>query len=227
VDAFGARTWSAETRRFDTDNTNGIPGILTGIVYSDSDFTRLAGATLTLAVEGFEEPLVTTTEADGSYSLLMPAGSTSTLTVSGDGLTETQVEPAPLDPGEEQTVFVGVPVLSGNLDIDGDGNADALTDGLLVLRYLFGFRGEALISGAVVDGAPRASAEAIEAYLEQGIGMLDIDGNTSADALTDGLLVLRYQFGFRGAALIDGAVDGGASRITAGAIESYLLGQMP
>ncbi len=29
----------------------------------------------------------------------------------------------------------------GELDIDGDGKSDALTDGLLVIRHLFGFSG--------------------------------------------------------------------------------------
>jgi hypothetical protein len=34
------------------------------------------------------------------------------------------------------------------LDIDGDGELGALTDGLLVLRWLFGFTGSTLITGA-------------------------------------------------------------------------------
>ena len=32
-------------------------------------------------------------------------------------------------------------IASFSFDIDGDGNKDALTDGLLVLRHLFGFSG--------------------------------------------------------------------------------------
>ena len=32
-------------------------------------------------------------------------------------------------------------------DIDGDGNVDALTDGLLLLRYLFGLSGDTLTVG--------------------------------------------------------------------------------
>ena len=53
------------------------------------------------------------------------------------------------------------------LDIDGNGKAEPLTDGLLLLiRYLFGFSGEALISGAMGTGAERDTAEAIEAYIK-------------------------------------------------------------
>jgi len=38
------------------------------------------------------------------------------------------------------------------LDIDHDGVVDALTDGLLALRYLFGFGGVSLTAGAVSPG---------------------------------------------------------------------------
>ena len=51
------------------------------------------------------------------------------------------------------------------MDIDGNGAAEPLTDGLLVLRYLFGFRGATLITGAVGAGCTRCDAPAIEAYL--------------------------------------------------------------
>lgn len=54
----------------------------------------------------------------------------------------------------------------GTIDVDGNGTADALTDGLLVIRYLFGLRGTALIQGAVGAGAVRTSATEIEQYLQ-------------------------------------------------------------
>jgi hypothetical protein len=99
-----------------------------------------------------------------------------------------------------------------------------LTDGLLVLRYVFGFTGQTLIAGAVVSGAPRDTAPEIEAYLASIFDQLDVDDNGDVDALTDGLLVLRYLFGFTGATLIDGAVGLGADRDTAPEIEDYLAG---
>jgi hypothetical protein len=52
------------------------------------------------------------------------------------------------------------------LDIDGDGSTEALTDGLLVLRYHFGFKGATLISGAVAVGCTRCTPEAILSYLQ-------------------------------------------------------------
>ena len=41
----------------------------------------------------------------------------------------------------------------------------ALTDALIILRYMFGFNGDALIDDAVAEDATRTSSEEIEAYL--------------------------------------------------------------
>ena len=108
-------------------------------------------------------------------------------------------------------------------DIDQNGQADALTDGLLLLRYLFGFRGETLINGAVGFGATLTTAIQIEANLREMSAVEgDIDGNGSVDALTDGLLLLRYLFGFRGDTLTNGAIGANATRSSNAAIEAYL-----
>ena len=55
---------------------------------------------------------------------------------------------------------------------------------------------------------------------------LDVDGNGLFEPLTDGLLVLRYGFGFRGATLINGVVADNCARCTAPAIEEYLAGMV-
>ena len=52
------------------------------------------------------------------------------------------------------------------LDIDGDGSFGALTDGLVILRYAFGLRGDNLINGVIADGAARTDADDIESYLK-------------------------------------------------------------
>ena len=51
------------------------------------------------------------------------------------------------------------------LDIDGNGQVDALTDGLLISRYLLNIRGPALIAGALGVGATRTAITSIENYL--------------------------------------------------------------
>jgi len=113
-----------------------------------------------------------------------------------------------------------IPIAS--LDIDGNGQYDGLTDGLLVLRYMFGFTGEQLISGSLATDALYTSASLIEARIE-GLGdRIDIDGDSQIDALTDGLLILRYLLDYHEAALIDNALSGNALRIDPEAIETYL-----
>ena len=51
------------------------------------------------------------------------------------------------------------------LDIDGNGEFNPLTDGLLLIRYLLGQRDDALIAAAVGSDVTRAAATAIQAYL--------------------------------------------------------------
>jgi hypothetical protein len=112
------------------------------------------------------------------------------------------------------------------LDVDGSGEVKALTDGLLLLRYLLGFRGAALVAGAV-DAAQctRCTAIAIEAHIASVLIQLDVDGNGEVEALTDGLLLLRFLFGLRGAVLVAGAVDTvNCTRCAAAAIESQIAG---
>ena len=53
-----------------------------------------------------------------------------------------------------------------SLDIDGNGRYDALSDGLLTIRYLFGFKGDTLCEGAISSNATRNCPE-IEAYLQK------------------------------------------------------------
>jgi hypothetical protein len=51
------------------------------------------------------------------------------------------------------------------IDIDGDGSTLPLTDALLVLRYLFGFRGTVLTNNAVSMTCTRCTAAQIENYI--------------------------------------------------------------
>ena len=51
-------------------------------------------------------------------------------------------------------------------DIDGNGEVDPLTDGILELRHSFGFTGTALVVGAVDDNCTRCTEEDIEGFIE-------------------------------------------------------------
>jgi len=52
------------------------------------------------------------------------------------------------------------------LDIDQNGSFDALKDGLILLRYAFGLRGESLIDSVIDSNANRTNAEDIEAHIQ-------------------------------------------------------------
>jgi hypothetical protein len=69
--------------------------------------------------------------------------------------------------GSDDGVFAQRFATPAILDIDGDGETAALTDGLLVLRFLFSFTGANLVAGAVDQGnCTRCSAGDIQAYLQ-------------------------------------------------------------
>ena len=114
-----------------------------------------------------------------------------------------------------------------SFDIDENKEAKALSDGLLVIRHLFGFSGNSLTSGATTAEGARTSAEAISSYLSDADSELDIDGDGQSKALTDGLLLIRYLFGFSGDSLTAGAIGEGAERSAAGDIEKYISDRLP
>ena len=110
-----------------------------------------------------------------------------------------------------------------SLDFDDDGRYDAATDGLLLLRYLVGLRGAPLIEGARGPTA-RRDAAAIASYVAALGNSLDIDGDGSVKATTDGLLALRYLLDLRGSALTSGA---SATNKAVGVIENDLQALRP
>ncbi|MDA9008037.1 hypothetical protein N9J18_02235, partial [Porticoccaceae bacterium] len=118
-------------------------------------------------------------------------------------------------------------ILSGSFDFDGNGTADALTDGLMLLRYAFGLSGSAVTDGAIAGDSPMSSEEVLAALETASGSFADIDGNGVVDALTDGLMLLRSLFGLTGDAVISGAVGNGATRTTAADIEAYIDSMTP
>ena len=120
-----------------------------------------------------------------------------------------------------------MPFSSGSWDFDEDGKADALTDGLMLLRYTFNLRDTALTAGAISADSPLTPAEVEANVAEAASSFADIDGSGNIDALTDGLLLLRYLFNLRDDALIAGAIAGGVERSTSADVEAYIISLMP
>ena len=117
-------------------------------------------------------------------------------------------------------------IVNATWDFDMNGQADALTDGLLLLRHTFGLRGTMLTDDAVAPDSPLTAAE-VELSVESAYSIADIDGNGNVDALTDGLLLLRYLFGLRGEMLIADAVSSQATRTSVADIEGHIQNFMP
>jgi hypothetical protein len=136
---------------------------------------------------------------------------------------------------DEQELIDGTDPLSkfscregcASLDLDGSEKYDALTDGLLLLRGMFGLDGSALVAGVIGSNAAYTLSVDITARINALGSAADIDGNGEIDALTDGLLTLRYLFGLEGDTLINGVVAGDATRKTAEEIEAHLENLMP
>lgn len=121
-------------------------------------------------------------------------------------------------------------VLVPSLDVDlseAPTKYHALTDGQMVIRYMLGLSGSALTVGAIGPSANRSDPGDITTYLNAIRSHLDVDGNTVVDVATDGLLILRYMIGFRGDALIAGAIGSTPTRSSAQDIEAWLASLMP
>lgn len=137
-------------------------------------------------------------------------------------------DPAPFNPGSDLIIDPGVDIveLGSNWDLDGNGAADALTDGLLLLRHAFGLTGSTLTDDAISADSP-LSPDEVELKVEDVYEIADIDSNGSVDALTDGLMLLRYLFGLTGNSITEGAVANNATRTDAADIETYIQSKMP
>ncbi len=141
----------------------------------------------------FRQIIIDTPTADGEYTIFIrkKAGSPAaarTLSFVITGLKEAAAGPSVLN-------------------VDGSDAATrygAATDGVLIIRYLMGFRDGELSNGAL-GNAPTRDAAQIATYLG-GLGtQLDVDGDGQVYTLTDGLLILRRLLGLSGAALTNGA----------------------
>ena len=108
------------------------------------------------------------------------------------------------------------------LDVDDDAKTEALSDGLLIIRFMFGLDETSLITDAVGLNATRDSSDEIIDYLSANSEKLDIDQNGQIDALTDGILILRDLFGITGEMLVIGALAENATRINSQEISDYL-----
>ena len=104
----------------------------------------------------------------------------------GFGLTGTALTQGALGPGATRTdptaVANFINANKSQYDIDGNGSFDALTDGLLILRSMFGLSGASLTAGAIGSGAARGDWAAVNAYLANGCTSISVTAAMLKDA---------------------------------------------
>ena len=90
------------------------------------------------------------------------------------------------------------------------------------LDSMTGLTDAALTGNATAPNATRSAPADIVRWLNGIRPLLDLDGNGTTDALTDGAIATRYLNGVRGPSLVAGAVGAGATRTTPEQIEAYI-----
>lgn len=124
--------------------------------------------------------------------------------------------------GEAALTALSARTLRNVLDVDGNGAFTPQNDGLMLTRYLYGYKKPNLASAVSLSPLPARSTDAqIDSYLALIAPFLDIDGDGNYSGTTDGLLIVRYLLGLRGSALVSGATGLSPSR-SASQIEWYL-----
>ena len=164
------------------------------------------------------EGLVTGESADDVVHGALAVGSTA----NADG--SFPIEKGTLYPTNNYEIFF-TPALffpSGRLDLDLSGAANG-DEGIIIARYVFGLRGDALTAGITLDNT--VDAATLETRLKNLVddGTLDVDGNAGINGW-DAILISRYLLGVTEAAgLTDGfaagAVDADAAKT---AVEALL-----
>lgn len=125
-----------------------------------------------------------------------------------------------------RAVFAPTSALPLKLDIDGDVTVNSLSDGQLIIRFMSRIHDTGLTQGALGADAQRTSSDDIEERLNFMSPLLDVDQNGQADPNTDGIMILRFLLGFRGANLTHNVVGLGARRTDPIEIENHLQSLM-
>jgi alpha-tubulin suppressor-like RCC1 family protein len=130
VDVFGRKTVSYEKWSFQTNNTNGYPGIITGIVFSDKDLSLIVSAAIVANVNG---NLIPVTVKEGMF--ILSANADQVNIQGGSNGYQTTALAVPVKVGEASIVNLSLSpvVLPG--DLDGSGTVD-LQDAILALQSI-------------------------------------------------------------------------------------------
>jgi hypothetical protein len=214
-----------------------------GLNDSEDDFPLDASEQLDTDTDGIGNNADTDDDNDGviDTSDAYPLNNLYSADSDGDGMADAWELLYSLDPNDPSDAssdtdydgavalqeFIEGTIPAGSLDIDGNGQYDALTDGLLLLRGMFLLSGDPLISDAVASDAEYKTSDEVASRIDMLGDLVDIDGNGTVDALTDGLLILRYLFNLRGDVLINDVIASDATVKTAEDVEAKIEALIP
>jgi YD repeat-containing protein len=85
--------------------------------------------------------------------------------MTGAGLTDAAISPD-CSRCDTDEIAAYIDQIRAQLDVDANGKVEASTDGQILLRYLFGFTGGSLVSGAIGQGCARCSATQVAEYCD-------------------------------------------------------------
>ncbi len=146
---------------------------------------------------------------------------------SGTGAFNFNVQPNATGYARSGTISIGTQRLlvlqdaGCSLNITGGSLLNASNDGLVLLRFLLGFRGDALIANASLM-SPRDSAAKVEDFLGLG-NQFDVFGRSNAapTALVDGIVLIRLMQGVPDTELLNGLmIPAGATFVNAADIRA-------
>ncbi len=158
-----------------------------------------ATASFTAGASGIPAPTVQWfVSADGGVSFSLVVGATSTtLSFTAQALDTNKLYRATFTNGAGSATTTSAKLTASYgpiLNIDNSDTTttyDAATDGVLLLRYLLGYRGSALVANALGNGASVRDAAQIATHIATNLGLFDVDGDGQTLAMTDGLMILR------------------------------------
>ena len=168
ADGFGEKTISYEKYSFKTDNTNGYPGIITGIVYSDRDFSLITSAVITAMINGNPVPPIEV--KDGLFILSANAAEIS-ITGTSSGYQATALAAIPVKVGEATVVNLSLSPLGVKGDFDGSGLVD-ISDAILALQIISGLTPAATVyKNADVNNDSRIGIADVIYIMQQAAGL--------------------------------------------------------
>jgi hypothetical protein len=146
-------------------------------------------------------PLVCSVNANSGLVTVLPAALAGDVcTIAADKAGDATHNSAPQ---AIQSIAVTAVAANCRLNINGDAALSADIDGMLILRYMLGFRGDALIDGLTPLVGTRTTAGAIESFLAvQDFGVTV--PATPMQATRDGFVIARFIQGLLATAMIAG-----------------------